>query len=290
MEGRLTLRHLEIFRAVCEHGGASAAARALGIAQPSVSQAVRELEERFHVALFDRVSRRMDLTPDGARLLEHAREVLDDLDDLERSMGEKDVGALRVASSVTSGTRHLPRAVARLADALPLVEVSVRVEDSAGVERDVLANRADVGLVEGLVHSADIVSVPFAHDELVVVAPPDLASAPRSAAELASGRLLLRERGSGVRELLEATLAERGLTVAPAWESASTEALKAAVREGLGLSVLPLGLVERELGDGSLRRVEVADLELGRDLLLIRHRRKTVTPAMEALRRALGGA
>lgn len=290
MAGRLTLRHLEIFRAVCERGGASAAARALGIAQPSVSQAVRELEEHFHVALFDRISRRMDLTQDGARLLEHAREVLDDLDDLERSMGEKDAGTLRVASSVTSGTRHLPRAVARLAAAMPLVEVSVRVEDSASVERDVLANRADVGLVEGLVHSADIASAPFARDELVVVAPPGRTGAPATAAELAAERLLLRERGSGVRELLEAALAERGLAVTPAWESASTEALKAAVQEGLGLSVLPLGLVERELADGRLRRVALADLELRRDLLLIRHRRKTVTPAMEALRRALAGA
>lgn len=287
MAGRLTLRHLEIFRAVCERGGASAAARSLGIAQPSVSQAVRELEEHFGVALFDRISRRMDLTPDGARLLGHAREVLDDLDDLERAMGEKDAGSLRVASSVTSGTRHLPRAVARLARDMPRLEVSVRVEDSAGVERDVLANRADVGLVEGLVHSADIVSAPFAHDELVVVAPPGRAGEALTAAGLAAERLLLRERGSGVRELLETALAERGLSVAPAWESASTEALKAAVEEGLGLSVLPLGLVGRELAEGRLRRVPVTDLELRRTLLLVRHRRKSVTPAMEALRSAL---
>lgn len=287
MAGRLTLRHLEIFRAVCERGGASAAARALSVAQPSVSQAVRELEEHFGVALFDRISRRMDLTADGARLLEHAREVLDGIDDLERAMGEKDAGSLRVASSITSATRHLPRAVARLARELPCLSVSVRVEDSASVERDVLANDADLGLVEGLVHSADIVSAPFARDELVVVAPPSGPVRPLRATELVRERLLLRERGSGVRELLEAALAERGLAVRPSWESTSTEALKAAVEEGLGISVLPEGLVGRELEEGRLARVPLLDLELRRTLLLVRHRRKAVTGAMRALERAL---
>lgn len=283
MAGRLTVRHLELFSAVCSCGGVSAAARELGVSQPSVSQAVRDLEERFETALFDRVSRRMDVTDAGRRLLDHAREVLDDLDELERAMGEGGASVLRLASSITCGTCHLPRLLSELREREGGVEVRVRVEDSGSVERAVLANDVDLGLVEGLVHSDEVVAEPFARDELVVVGPPGRAGGRLDVEDLVREPLVLRERGSGVRELLEAALTAHGLAVDPVWESVSTEAIRSAVEAGLGLSVLPADLVARDVAEGRLARLEVDGLELARDLLVIRHRRKAVSPAMAAL-------
>lgn len=283
MAGRLTVRHLELFSAVCACGGVSAAARELGVSQPSVSQAVRDLEERFGTTLFDRVSRRMDVTEAGRRLLDHAREVLDDLEELERAMGEGGVSVLRLASSITCGTCHLPRLLSALREREGGVKVRVRVEDSGSVERDVLANDVDLGLVEGLVHSDEIVAVPFAREELVVVGPPGRTGGRLGVRDLVREPLVLRERGSGVRELLEAALTAHGLAVDPVWESVSTEAIRSAVEAGLGLSVLPADLVARDVAEGRLARIEVDGLELARDLLVIRHRRKAVSPAMAAL-------
>lgn len=286
MAGRMTIRHLEIFLAVCEEGGASAAARRLGVSQPSVSQAVIDLEERFGARLFDREGRRMRLTERGRRLMARSRDVLASVGDLERAMAGEGAGEVRVASSITCGTCYLPRMLARLGEAEPSPSVCVRVVDSSSVERAVAEGEADMGLIEGPVHVPGIVAERFASDELVAVAPAGRAGARVCAEELAAERLVLRERGSGVRELFEAALVERGLVARPAWESVSTEALKAAVEAGVGVSVLPLSLVERELAEGRLARLEVSDLDLGRDLLLVRSRRRTVTPAMRALREA----
>lgn len=289
MAGRMTIRHLELFCAVCEAGGVSAAARELGVSQPSVSQAVRDLELWFSTALFDRDGRRMRLTEQGRLLLARARGVLDDLGDLERAMGEE-AGSetLRMASSITCGTRHLPRAVVRLVADAPGVRPLVRVEDSRAVERDVVSGAVDLGLVEGLVHDASLLATPFARDELVAVAPPACSGIRLTAAGLARERLVLRERGSGVRELLEAALTERGLACEPVWESVSTEALLAAVEAGLGVSVLPEALVGRAVEERRVARVELTDLRLARDLLVIRRRGRTVTDGMAALLTALG--
>lgn len=283
MAGRMTLRHLEIFVAVCTSGGVGAAARSLSISQPSVSQAVRDLEEHFGVRLFDRISRRMDLTYEGERLLGYARGVLDGMEELERGMTDG-AGALklRIASSITTGTCYLPDAVRSFTQAFPQAEVSVRIEDSESVERAVLANEADIGLIEGLVHHGEIEAVPFAQDELAIVAGPGDATSVGCVEDLGRLPLILRERGSGVRELFDAALRERGVAVRPVWESVSTEAIKAAVGRGLGISVLPERLVCRELAEGELVRIKVPDLVLHRDLLLIRHRRKALSEAVRA--------
>lgn len=284
MAGRLTMRHLQIFEAVCACGGVGAAARALSISQPSASQAVIDLEEHFGTRLFDRIGRRMYLTDDGRRLQGYAHEVLARMDELERGMAdEAGPSSLSIAASITTGTCYLPNLLRRLREVLPDVAVSVRIQDSGSVEWAVLANEVDLGLIEGLVHADDIVAASFARDELVVVAPPTDGPRSLSPEELAACPLMLREPGSGVRELIDAALRERGLVAAPVGESVSTEAIKAFVEQGLGLSILPERLVSRELDEGRLARVAVSGLSLQRDLLVIRHRRKSLSRAMREL-------
>lgn len=293
MAGRMTVRDLELFVAVCEEGGVTAAARALGVAQPSVSQAVRALEERFGVRLFDRMPRRMVPTEEGQRLLARARAVLGELEGLERAMEGGGGEVVRVASSITWATRLLPAAAARTRELDPPVSVRARVMDSASVERAVVAGEVDLGLVEGIVRDPRVEAEELTSDELVVVAAgaggPDVPDELAPAA-LARLPLLLRERGSGVRDLFDAAMLSRGIACEPTWESVSTEALVEAVRHGLGVSVLPLALVAEHVASGALRLVRVRGVDLGRSLLAIRHRGRELTPGRVALLEALRGA
>lgn len=301
MPDRLTLRNLEIFVAVCECGGVTAAAHRLRISQPSVSQAIRDLENHFHVALFERRPKHMLPTDAGRKLLIHAHELLDGFDVLEHDMMAGGVETLRIAASITTGTRYLPGFLKQLSQVSShsqeleqesgviandvRIKTQVRIEDSASVERAVIEGQADVGLIEGIVRSADIVSQVFAHDTLVVVAPSDTSCLPElgerdslTPAELIRLPLLLREQGSGVRDLFEAALRAQGLPCNPIWESVSTQALIAAVEAGLGLSVVPLALAQEALMHKHIRCVQVSNLNLNRELLVIRHRRKVITP------------
>ena len=114
--------------------------------------------------------------------------------------------------------------------------------------------------------------------------------APPVSSALARLPLLLRERGSGVRDLFDAAMLSRGIACEPTWESVSTEALVEAVRHGLGVSVLPLSLVAEHVASGALRLVRVRGVDLGRSLLAIRHRGRELTPGRVALLEALRGA
>lgn len=288
MAGRATIHDLEVFRAVCRTGGVSAAARDLRISQPSVSQTVKGLEEHFGVVLFDRIGRRMALTDEGRRLLERAERVLGAVEELEVDMSEgRGAHRLRVAASITTGTWYLPTAVARMSDELPDLTVTVRVADSGSVERAVVENEEDLGLIEGLVHHDALEARVFAHDRLVAIAAPGTAPPSLPAAALVRRPLILREPGSGVRELVDAALRGQGVVAEVTWESVSTGAIKAAVEAGLGMSIVPERLVARELAEGRLERVEVEGMELARDLTLIRRRDKHVSDAARALERIL---
>lgn len=310
MSGRLTLRHLELFAAVYEHGGVTAAAQHLQVAQPSVSQAVRDLEDHFHTVLFERMPRRMVPTDAGRRLFIHARELLDGFDSLEHDMVAGGIETLRIAASITTGTRYLPRFLTALSETsraprssrqempgdtetAPVEEIKIKaqvvIEDSASVEKAVVSGEADVGLVEGIVRSSDIVAEVFAHDKLVVIAPADVTCLSEvdekhslAPEELVRLPLVLREQGSGVRDLFEAALRAQGLPCNPVWESVSTQALIAAVEAGLGLSAVPLALAQDALARKSVRCVSVPGLSLERELLVIRHRRKLLTPGLKA--------
>ncbi len=305
MSDRLTLRNLELFVAVCEYGGVTAAAQHLHVAQPSVSQAIRDLENHFHADLFERRPRCMLPTDAGRKLLTHARELLDGFSSLEQEMRAGGTETLRIAASITTGTCYLPEFLRKLSQGFSLVQITghvdddfseavrlkaqVTIEDSASVERAVVAGEADVGLVEGMIRSSDINAHAFARDRLVVVAPADASCLPvlgdknsLTPVELAHLPLVLREQGSGVRDLFEAALRTQGLPCMPLWESVSTQALIAAVEAGLGLSVLPLALVQEALRRNKIRCINVPGLKLDRELLVIHHRRKLLTPGLKA--------
>lgn len=282
----MTLRHMKIFVAVCEAGSITGAAKKLYLAQPAVSLAVRELEDYYGVRLFDRIAKKLYITEAGTRFLSYARHITSLFDELEQGVRSwESSGSLRVGASVTIGTYLLPGYVSGFARSYPEITVKVTVDNSEVIEGMVLSNDLDLALIEGTAHEADLISESYLGGELVLVAAPGhpLAEAgPVPLSALEGEPLLLREKGSGTRELVDSTFLTHEVGLTPLWESTSTQSLLNAVKAGLGLSILPLPLVEQELLAGRLARVAVEGADFKRRYSLIHHKNKYLTPSARA--------
>ncbi|NLI54489.1 MAG: LysR family transcriptional regulator [Clostridiales bacterium] len=280
----MTIRHLKVFLAVCDQGGVTAASRKLFISQPSISAAITDIETEYGVKLFDRISRKLYLTEAGTHLQEQARYLVSLFDSIESDLISSGTrGILRVGSSVTIGNRFLPSVVIRFREAHPQIEVKAAINSSEQLERRVLENELDLALIEGIAHHPKIVSSVFLQDELVVVCANDDPLAQSGAVtpgELAARDLILREKGSGTRELFDRTMALQQISVEPIWESISTQAIVRAVQAGLGLSVLPYWLVQEELSAGAVTMLRLSGVELKRNYTIVYHADKFLTEPM----------
>ncbi|WP_030770416.1 LysR family transcriptional regulator [Streptomyces sp. NRRL F-2664] len=264
---------LELLLTVARVGSLSGAARRLGITQPAASSRIRAMETRLGVALVDRSPRGSTLTAEGALVTDWARRVVEAAEAFDAGAqalrGRRD-SRLRVAASMTIAEYLLPGWLIALRGQRPDTAVSLHAGNSAVVVQRVLAHEADLGFVEGLTVPEGLDSAVIAQDRLVVAVAPVHPWARRArgvgAAELAATPLILRERGSGTRQVLDAALAGHGGLAAPLLELASTTAVKAAALGGAGPCVLSELAVVDELAARRLVAVPVSDADLGRAL------------------------
>lgn len=281
----MTLRHLKIFVSVYKNRSVTRAAEELHLAQPSVSCAVRELEESCGVRLFERVGRHITPAKGGEELYGYALHILSLVDEAEKRLGSwENSGTLRVGTSITIGTHLLPALIQNFCRNYPELRVEAVINKSSCIEELVLKNEIDFGLVEDQPVHPDITVLPFLQDALQAVVPPAHPLGEKESvtlAELAAYPFLMRDEGSAGRNLLTASLALQELTVRPLWESSSTQALVNGVAAGLGVAVLPRRMVERDAACGRVRLLPL-NPPLNRSFNLIHHRSKYLTDAMRA--------
>ncbi|MEU5240660.1 LysR family transcriptional regulator [Streptomyces lydicus] len=264
---------LELLLAVARLGSLGRAARAQGISQPAASSRIRSMERQLGVALVERSPRGSRLTDAGALVTDWARRVVEAAEAFDAGAqalrGRRD-SRLRVAASMTIAEYLLPGWLIALRAELPGTAVSLLAGNSSVVAERLLAGEADLGFVEGLAVPAGLDGAVIAHDRLVVVAAPSHPWTRRrgelTADELAVTPLILRERGSGTRQVLDAALAAHGGLAEPLLELASTTAVKAAVVSEAAPSVLSELAVGEELGARRLVEIPVRGLRLGREL------------------------
>lgn len=282
----MTLRHLRIFVAVCDYKTITKASEALYIAQPSVSLAISELEEYYGVRLFDRISRKLYLTESGEQVLAYARHITALFDQMEKSVKNAEAsGMIRVGASVTIGTCLLPLYAKIFEETFPHLSLSATVENSDILEKMVLANKLDLALIEGVPRSDQLIVSPFLDDELVAICGTDNPLGQNkevSAEELISEPLILREIGSGTRQLFDNAMMLHNLPVKPHWECISTQAIVNAVMMNIGISVLPARLVNEEINSGKLLKIPVKDLQLKRKFSIIYHKNKYLSSALQS--------
>ncbi|QTD97470.1 LysR family transcriptional regulator [Streptomyces cyanogenus] len=264
------LAALELLLAVARLGSLGAAAREVGITQPAASSRIRSMERQLGVALVDRSPRGSRLTDAGALVTDWARRVVEAaaaFDAGARALRDRRDSRLRVAASMTIAEYLLPGWLLALHAERPDTAVSLLAGNSAKVAELLLAGEADLGFVEGLSVPTGLDSAVIAHDRLIVVTAPGHPWArrrrPVTAAELAATPLILRERGSGTRQVLDAAL---GGLARPLIELSSTTAVKASAVSGAGPSVLSELAVGEELSMRRLVSIPVDGVALRRDL------------------------
>ena len=278
----MTIRHLKTFCAVCEEGGITRAAEKLCVAQPSVSQTIGELERYYGVSLFDRVGRRLVLTPEGERLRVKAQEAIASFSEFEEAARDtKARHIIRIGSSVTAGQMVLPRLITAIETTLDRAECRAIADSAAAVEQLVEEGSLDFALVEGSVSRALAAEAVFFDRLLAVCSAGMKIKNTLSPAELVSLPLLLRRRGSASRDLFDERLSALGLKAQPKLSSSSNSVLLAAAREGLGVAVLPEALVAADLSAGRLKEVRIQGLELSRRWFAVRRQDKKFTPAQQ---------
>ena len=278
----MTIRHLKTFCAVCEEGGVTRAAEKLCVAQPSVSQTIGELERYYGVSLFDRVGRRLVLTPEGERLRVKAQEAIASFSEFEEAARDTNARhVIRIGSSVTAGQMVLPRLIAAIEATLDRAECRAIADSAAAVEQLVEEGSLDFALVEGSVSRALAAEAVFSDRLMAVCSAGMKIKNTLSPAELVSLPLLLRRRGSASRDLLDERLSALGLKAQPKLSSSSNSVLLAAAREGLGVAVLPEALVAADLSAGRLKEVRIQGLELSRRWFAVRRQDKKFTPVKQ---------
>lgn len=264
---------LELLLAVARLGSLGRAARELGITQPAASGRVRSMERLLGVALVERSPRGSRLTAAGVLVTDWARRIVEAAEAFDagaQALRTRRDSRLRVAASMTIAEYLLPGWLIALRTERPGTAVSLFAGNSAAVAARLLAGEADLGFVEGLELPAGLDGAVIGQDRLLVVTAPAHPWArrrsPLDAGELAATPLVLREPGSGTRQVLDAALASRGGLAPPLLELASTTAVKAAVVSGAGPSVLSELAVGEELAGRRVVEIPVGGVCLRRDL------------------------
>jgi len=277
----ITLRQLEVFREVLKSGSTTQASLVLALSQSAVSAALADLEGQLDVLLFERVGKRLVVNEHGRLLYPRAVALLEQATEIEQLFRE-DNGALRVFASSTIGNYLLPGMMARWRRDYPDLPLELSVGNSREVINAVADFRVDIGLIEGPCHMPDLISEPWLEDELVVFAAPEaeIFHHPITLESLSAAPWILREHGSGTREIVDYLLLSHLPQFRLALELGNSEAIKHAVRHGMGISCLSRRVIEEQLMVGTLQEVLLPLPKLKRTLYRIHHRQKHLSKAL----------
>ncbi len=296
---RLTLRQLQIFVAVARNGSTTAASTDIALSQSATSAAVNELERLLSLKLFDRVGKRLLLNDNGRALLPKALAMLDGAAAIEQMArdGSAQAQSLRIGASTTIGNHVLPSLLSRFyagrhGDPAATWQSRVRIGNTAAIAGAVADFSLDIGLIEGPCHEAALQVTPWVRDELMIVAAPGHRLARLAADSAVPARLpmkalreavwLLREKGSGTREESDQRLLPQLRSYRRSIELGSSEAIKHAAVQGLGVACLSRWVVKDLIEAGRLVYLFTTLPRMARQCHVVVHSGKQKTPALLA--------
>jgi len=282
---KFTLRQLHIFLAVSEHENISIAANQLAMSQSAASGALKDLEQRYDVQLFDRIGKRLQLNELGRVLRPQVAALLDQADELHQDILKHDkVGKLHIGATMSIGNYLCVPLMADFIAQNPQAQPHLTVANTLEVAHLVESFQVDLGMVEGEVNHPDLVSIPWRQDELVIFASPDhpLASSKvLHKADILSAQWILREPGSGTRETFDHAVQKFRSQLTVRMELQHTEAIKRAVEANLGISCLSKVTLKEAFKRGSLVPLATPTLNLKRYFNFLIHRKKYRTQGMQ---------
>lgn len=254
----MQLESLKMFVDVVETGSFSRAAQLNHVTQSAVSQQIRALENRYEQRLLSRSARQVTPTPSGERLFRGCKEILARFAEVEQEIREQATevsGACTVSSIYSVGLHELHSVQKELLKAHPKVNLRLNYRRSDQVYDDVILGAADIGLVAYPQPRAGVDIVPFREDKLVVVLPPGhpLASKAKISMSALTGLPFIGfDREAPSRKGIDKLFRDKNLELTATMEMDNVETIKRAVELGLGVSVLPMPTVQREVDAGTL--------------------------------------
>jgi len=279
----MDIHHLKVFASVYRHRSFSKAAEELNLTQPTISDHIRALEDELKCRLFDRLNRKVIPTKEAAVLIGKAQEIIERVEGFKDVLGEfrKDLsGHLVIGASTIPGTYILPGITASFRQKNSSVLFEIVVSDSRVIIDKVAGDDLLVGIVGAKLESKQVDYRPFLDDELIVVASGSFDTRKNIAIrDIASLPIVMREQGSGTRREFEKILEKDGidfqhLNVVGIF--GSTDAVKQAVKEGMGISIISRRSVEDELKCGMLKEIKIKNTDMKRQFFIIIHRKRTL--------------
>ena len=276
----MLLTQLKIFRDIATEKSFVKAARLNFITQPSVSTHLKNLEDELGVKLFDRVPRRVTLTPDGELFLPYVEDILrkcEDLRALPKRLKKSPKGEVRIASIHSIGMYELGSFLTHFMRQYPAIRIHLEYQDAREVYELVLSKKVHIGMVAYPEKRPNIKTIPYGQDELSLIVPPGhrLAQRKRIKLEKIEGeRFVAFDDSTPTRDHINKLLKQLGVQVNTQIVNNNIYALKKAVAAGLGVAIVPWGTVTDEVQAGAVHRIKIQGSDLIRPLGLLTLRKQ----------------
>jgi len=286
----MDIHRFKIFASVFRHKNFSKASKELNLTQPTVSNHIKLLEEEFDLKLFERLGKTISATKQAKVLYEHAMEIIKSADIMKKAIkaSSKDTtGRLIIGASTIPGEYILPEIIFKFRNIYPSVSFDVEISDSGEIIERVSRHELLMGIVGTKLPSDQIKYTTFIEDELIVISSPSFVKRHSiKLNELAKWPMILREEGSGTRKEFEKLLEDKGISVDDinvASIVGSNDAVKQAVKAGLGISIVSKLSVDDELKYKIIKEIKLTDIKIMRRFYLVTHRKRTLPGLYAAL-------
>jgi len=273
---RLTLRQIEIFLKVVEVGSLTMVAKKMNMSQSAISMSIKELENIIKRPLFDRFNKKLIPNEVGRSFYNSIEPLYRQIEDIEHEfINTEDKGSIRVGASTTIVDYILPSITCNYLDRYPEVTIELKSGNTADILSLVKGGELDMGFVEGNVNDLDIVKEVVGDDELIIVtANKELGNKEWSIKELAEFKWVLREKGSGTREIFLNYIAEKVDKLNIFMELSHTESIKSLLKHGKTLACISKMAVSDEIRNGEFIKLNVKDFNCNRNFFAIYHKNK----------------
>lgn len=279
----LTFRQLKVFEAVARQSNYTTAAKELHLSQPAVSMQVKQLEEQANTPLIEKLGKKLYLTDAGAEMYNYARSTMQQLRDLEETIGQLKTlqqGHLKIAVASTAN-HFVIRLLAGFAKVYPKISISLEVTNRSSLLELLDKNECDLVIMGRPPSGHNLTAFPFLENPLVVVSCPDHVFANKSKVslqELEKEEFVVREQGSGTRHAAERFFSEQGLDFKTKMDMSNNRAIKHAAEEGLGLAIVSLHTLELELKAKTLKIVNAEGFPIYRHWYVVQREGKRLSP------------
>ena len=280
-------RLLLVFLTVVEKGNLTRAAEKLFITQSAVSQNIKILEEQYNTKLLDRTNKSIKMTKAGEILYLHAKQIMNQyalagrmIDELQDGI----TGSLNIGSGFTYGEYFLPDVISTFIKEYPKINPKITIKNSIRIANQVKQRDLDIGIIEREIFYDELLTVPFSQDDMIIIVPSNF---PKNNGdviplnELEEQTWIIRENGSGTRQVTDTMLARTKLSPTRVLEFGSTQVIKETVKNGIGISYTSKVAVKEELEKGVIKGLTIEGYQDARTFYYVTNKSQPSSKALE---------